>query len=141
MWIRQHQKTYQAVSDKAVWQIWKDIDRYADWHDDLDYCKLEGAFEVGNYFLLKPTRGPEVKVVLTEIETYRSFTDRTRFLGATMYDTHQLEPTEHGLRISNAIRVTGPLAFLWIRLVANGVAAHAPKEMDAVVELARRVDE
>ncbi|MAZ78055.1 MAG: polyketide cyclase [Legionellaceae bacterium] len=137
MWNKTHSKIYKNVSKEAVWKIWKDINNYANWHDDLDYCQLKGEFAKGNYFLLKPKGGPKVKVWLLDIKENESFLDCTRFFGAKMYDLHSLEDTSEGLKISNTITVKGPLAFLWTKLVAKDVAAHAPQEMDAVVDLAR----
>lgn len=61
-----------------------------------------------------------------------SFTDQTIFFGAKMYDMHTIEDTPHGLKITNTIWVTGPLAWLWIMLVAKNVSATHPKEIDAL---------
>ena len=54
-----------------------------------------------------------------------------------MYDTHALEETKEGLRLTNTLVVTGPLKLLWIKLVAQNVADTVPQEMDALVNLAR----
>jgi len=54
-----------------------------------------------------------------------------------MYDIHELEDTPEGLRIINTISVTGLLSFLWVKLVAKKVAASIPKQMDALVNLAK----
>ena len=136
MWTKSFSKVYPNITREAVWNIWQDVNNYTTWHDDLDYCRLEGEFKVGNFFRLKPTGAPEFKVVLTEINKNHSFTDCTKFFGAKMYDTHELEDTADGVRISNTIKVTGPLAFLWTKLVAKNVAASAPKEADAIAKLA-----
>lgn len=140
MWSKHFSKTYQNVSSRAVWQIWQDINNYAQWHDDLDYCRLEGEFKVGNFFRLKPKGAPEVKVHLLSIKPGESFTDCTHFFGAKMYDIHEMKQTAEGLQISNTIKVTGLLGFLWVKLVAKNVAATAPKEADAVVALARKAN-
>lgn len=140
MWVRRFSKIYQGVSQAAVWKIWQDIDNYPAWHDDLDYCRLEGEFKVGNFFWLRPKGGPQFKVHLIDMTTGESFSDCTHFFGAKMYDIHEMQQTESGLQISNTIKVTGVLSFLWIKLVAKNVAASSAKEMDAVVDLARRVD-
>jgi len=65
------------------------------------------------------------------------FTDCTKFPGAKMYDTHMMEETENGIRLSNKLVVTGILRLLWVKLVAKNVADTIPQEMDALVLLAR----
>jgi hypothetical protein len=54
-----------------------------------------------------------------------------------MYDTHAMEETEEGLKLTNMLVVTGPLKWLWIKLVAQNVADTVPEEMENLVKLAR----
>ena len=138
MWSRSFQKTYTGVTKEQIWRLWTDVNNWTRWHDDLDYCKMEGEFKVGNHFMLKPQGVSPVKIMLTEVNPYRSFTDCAEFFGAKMYDTHAMEETSEGLIISHKVVVTGPLRWIWVKLVAQGVAADVPREVDALVALARR---
>lgn len=137
MWIKTHAHVYKGLKKEDVWRIWTDVNNWATWHGDLDYCKMDGPFVVGNHFMLKPKGAPAVKISLTEIEEERKFTDCTSFFGAKMYDTHEIEETKDGLRLINRLVVTGLLKFLWVKLVAKNVAATVPQDMDALVALAR----
>ena len=137
MWIQECSKFYPGLDPKAVWQVWTDIDHWAAWHDDLEYCKLADGFKVGGHFTLKPKKGPAAKVVLTEIDAPNQFTDCAKFLGAKMYNTHTIQPQDSGVLLSNKLYVTGPLRWLWIKLVAQSVANGIPGELDALVKLAQ----
>lgn len=137
MWERTYSKTFTGIKKEDIWSIWTDVNSWPKWHGDLDYCKLDGAFEVGNYFMLKPKGVRSVKIVLTEINQGTSFTDCTAFFGAKMHDTHALEETSEGVKLTNTLNVTGPLKWLWIKLVAQNVADTVPEEMEALVTLAR----
>lgn len=137
MWVRTYSKVFKDIKKENIWQIWTDVNHWPKWHGDLEYCKLEGAFVVGNYFMLKPKGVKAFKIQLTHIEEGKKFTDCTPFFGAKMYDTHELEETSDGLRLINTLVVTGPLRFLWVKLVAQNVANSVPKEMEALVELAK----
>lgn len=139
MWIRSYAKVYQGIKKEDVWRIWTDVNHWTDWHDDLDYCKMDAPFAVRNFFMLKPKGAPAVKITLTEIIEGKKFTDCTRFFGAKMYDTHELEETPDGLRLTNTLWVTGPLKWLWIKLVAKNVADSVPSENQALVDLLRKV--
>jgi hypothetical protein len=139
MWIKSYSKIFQGVKKEAVWRIWAEVDRYPQWHDDLDYCKLHGKFAVGSYFMLKPKGAPMFKVEITEIMENTKFVDCTRFWGAKMFDIHELEETSNGLLIKNTIKVTGLLSYLWVGLVAKKVASSAPREMESTVKLARNI--
>lgn len=137
MWKRTHSKLYEGVSKKVIWQIWTDVNNWTEWHDDLDYCRLTGPFKAGNYFMLKPKGVKAVKITLTDVQKNRRFTDCTNFLGAKMFDSHSMEETENGLLLKHEIVVTGPLKWLWIKLVAQNVANTVPNEMDALINLAK----
>ena len=137
MWTRTYSKTFQGLKREDIWRIWTDINNWPTWHGDLDYCKLEGDFKVGNHFFLKPKGFQPVKIVLTEINEGYSFTDCTSFFGAKMYDTHAMEETVDGLKLTNKLVVTGPLKWLWIKLVAQNVADTIAEETESLVKLAR----
>lgn len=137
MYIREHSKTYSGIKAQDIWNIWTDVNNWSTWHGDLDYCKMEGKFEVGNHFYLKPKGALQVKIMLTEIEQGKSFTDCTEFFGAKMYDTHSLEETSEGLKLVNKLVVTGPLKWLWVFLVAKNVADSVPEEVESLVKLAK----
>lgn len=141
MWIRTYSKLYPGVKKEDIWHLWTDINNWTQWHGDLDYCKLEGEFKVGNHFMLKPKGVSPVKIVLTEIHEGQSFTDCTTFFGAKMYDTHSMEETPEGLLLSNKLVVIGPLQWLWIKLVAQNVADTVADEMDALANLAKKSHE
>jgi len=140
MWTRSYTKVFPGVKTVDIWRLWVDINNWPRWHPDLDYCKMEGPFVVGNHFMLKPKGAPAFKIELIEIVEGRKFTDCTYFLGAKMYDTHELEETPEGLRLTNTLTVTGPLKWLWIKLVAQNVAATVPDEMETLANLARSSD-
>ena len=137
MWTRTYSKTFQGISPKDIWRILTDVNNWPTWHSDLDYCKFDGDFVVGNHFMLKPKGVKPVKIILTEIVDGRCFTDCTSFFGAKMYDTHAMEETKEGLKLTNTLVVTGPLKWLWIKLVAQNVAATVPEEMENLIKLAR----
>ena len=137
MWTRIYSKTFKGIKREDIWHIWTDINNWVQWHGDLDYCKLEGEFAVGNHFFLKPKGMKPVKTMLTKINEGYSFTDCTSFFGGKMYDTHAMEETPEGLKLTNTLVVTGPLKWLWIKLVAQNVADTVSEETETLVKLAR----
>ncbi len=89
--------------------------------------------------MLKPQNMGPVKITLTDVKKEHKFTDCTKFFGAEMYDTHEMSETPDGLLLSNTVFVTGPLAFLWVKLVAQNVVDTIPEEMEALVKLAHNM--
>ena len=137
MWIKEYSKAFQGIKREDIWRIWADVNNWPAWHGDLDYCKLDGDFVIGNHFMLKPKGVSPVKIVLTEVNEGYHFTDCTSFFGAKMYDTHTVEETSDGLKLTNKLIVIGPLKWLWIKLVAQNVADTVPEEMEKLVRISR----
>ncbi len=135
IWQKTFTKIYPGVNKEAAWRIATDINRWPEWHGDLESCTMEEPFVVGNHFMLKPKDRKAVKIILTEIQEGHSFTDCTIFPGARMYNTHALEETSEGLRITNTTVVRGPLKWLWVKLVAEHVTATIEEETEALINL------
>lgn len=138
MWTRTYSKTLQGLKREEVWALWCDVNNWPAWQSDLDYCKLEGDFKVGNHFFLKPKGVNPVKIELTEIKEGHSFTDCTSFFGAKMYDIHAMEETSEGLKLTSTIIVTGPLKWLWVKIVAQNVANSLPGQTEALIQMAKK---
>ena len=137
MWVRKYSKIYQDIKKEDIWSVWSDVNSWPKWDNEIEYCDMKNAFIEGSQFILKPMGSPKVKITLSEVVVNERFTDYCKFLGATMCDTHELEEISEGLRITNTITVTGPLAFLWINLVAKNVAKSVPQQTDRLIEFVR----
>ncbi|MBX3708875.1 MAG: polyketide cyclase [Gammaproteobacteria bacterium] len=137
MWIKEYSKIYHGIKKEDIWQLWADVNNWPKWDKELEYCKMEAPFTQGSRFILKPAGGPKIEITLSHVTPNKKFTDYCKFLGATMYVDHELEETTNGLRIKSTITVTGILGFLWWQIVAKNVVNSVPKQMDALVELAR----
>ncbi len=138
MWQKSYSAVYEKVTAQSVWQVWQDVNCWHVWDHDIDYCKLEGPFEAGQYFILKPKGAPEVKIQLIEVTPLTSYTDCTHFFGARMYGYHEMKEEAGGrLRLTTTMTVEGPLGFLWRRLVAQGIVDTLDKQTAELVEVAR----
>ena len=133
MWSKTFSKTYQGVTKESIWRAWADVNNWPAWDSELDSCVLEGEFAAGNRFILNPKGGPKIKITLTKVVENETFTDVCKFPGAQMIDFHEMKEIAGGLLVTNTISVKGPLAFLWVRLVARNVANSVPQQTDNLV--------
>jgi hypothetical protein len=115
-----------SVNKEAIWERWCDVNNWHEWIPNVDYCRLEKPFQTGSQFTLKPKGFPAVIVQLSDVKKGQQFTGCTRFFGATMYDTHEMQETPEGIRLTVTVKVTGPLGFLWRMLVAGKIANNLP---------------
>jgi hypothetical protein len=139
MWTRSHSIVTKNATKEQLWKLFEDVNNWHTWDDGVDYAKMEGKFEKGNHFILKPKGGPKVKIKLVETMKNRKFVDLTVFPLAKMYGEHVFDETPEGLRITTKMTVTGPLGFLWRKVVAQGIVDALPKEMENQVKVASQL--
>jgi hypothetical protein len=139
MWTKSHAIVTREATKEQLWKLFANVDQWHTWDEGVEYAKLEGKFEKGSYFLLKPKGGPKVRIQLIETIENRKFVDMTRFPLAKMYGEHIFEDTTDGLKITTTMKVEGPLGFLWRKIVAQGIVDALPSEMANQVKVAGKL--
>lgn len=137
MWTQSHSIVTKEITKEQIWKLFTDVNNWHTWDDGIEFAKLEGKFEKGNFFTLRPKGGPNVKAYLLETIENKMFLDVTKFPLAKMYDKHTFEETSEGLKITNTITVTGILGFLWRKLVAQNIVDNLPKDMQQQIKSAK----
>jgi len=139
MWIKSHSVTTKEVTKEQMWKLFADVNNWHQWDEGIDYATMEGKFEKGNYFVLKPKGSPKVKIQLVETIENSKFVDLTKFPLAKMYGEHTFEETANGLKITTTMKMQGLLGFLWIRLVAKDIVDNLPKEIPEQIKYASKL--
>ena len=139
MWIKSHSIVTKEVTKEQMWKLMADVNNWHTWDSGIEYATLSGKFEQGNHFMLKPKGGPKTKIELIEVIENRKFVDLTKFPLAKMYGEHLFEETDEGLKITTTMKVEGILSFLWIKIVAQGIADSNPHEMKEQIRIASKL--
>jgi hypothetical protein len=139
MWTKSHSIVTKEVTKEQMWKLFADVNNWHTWDEGIEFAKLEGKFEKGNFFTLRPKGGPSVKVELLETFENKSFLDVTKFPLAKMFDNHTFEETPQGLKITNTISVTGVLGFLWRKIVAEKIVDSLPNDMQTQIKSASKL--
>lgn len=139
MWTKSHSIVTKDVTKEQMWKLFTDVNNWHTWDEGIEFAKLEGKFEKGNFFTLRPNGGPNVKVELLETIENKMFLDVTKFPLAKMYDGHTFEETPQGLKITNTITVTGILGFLWRKIIAQKIVDALPIDMQQQIKSAKNL--
>ena len=92
--------------------------------------------KAGAAFVLKPKGAPKVKMTIDELRPY-VLVDTAYLLGAKMRTTHEYVGAGGQTTIRFAIEVSGPLGFLWRKVVGENQIREAPAQLNAFVAYAR----
>lgn len=122
MWTKSHTIVTKDASKEQMWRLFTDVNNWHTWNNEVEYAKLEGKFESGNHYFIKPKKGQMVRVKLLEVTEYHHCLEEGRFPLAKMYYDHKLEEISEGLRITSTITVQGILSFIWVKLVVKKIA-------------------
>lgn len=139
MWSKSHSVVTKEATKEQMWKLFAEVNNWHKWDTGIDYAKMEGKFEKGNHFELKPKGGPSVQIHLVETIENRKFVDFTKFPLAKMYGEHTFEETANGLKITTTMKVEGLLSFLWVKLVAKNIADGLEKEMPEQIKYASKL--
>ncbi|NLU93512.1 SRPBCC family protein [Chitinophaga sp. Ak27] len=139
MWSQSHTIVTKAATKEQMWKLFADVNNWHTWDNGIEYARLDGKFEKGNHFLLKPKNGPKVKIELFDIVPNKKFVDLTRFPLAKMYGEHTFEETQEGLKITTTMTVSGALGFLWKKIVAQDIVNGLPADMENQIQVASKL--
>lgn len=137
MWTQTYSTTIDGLSAEQVWKVWTDVNQWHTWQDDIELAELQGEFKAGNYFRFRPKGGPTINIELTEVKPMSVFVDLTRFFLAKMYDSHELIQHGEQLEIKTTIKLEGPLALVWRKLVVQDIVQGLPAQTEKLIAQAR----
>ncbi|MGA7120929.1 MAG: SRPBCC family protein [Polyangiaceae bacterium] len=131
--------TYESVvstSPEHLFRAIADIASWPAWDHELESVEPPSAVVAGTGFALTPKGGPRVRMTIESVEANRRFVDVSHLPLAKMRTSHEFTPEAGGTRVRLTIEVSGPLAFLWDRIVARKQAAGAQAQTAAFARYA-----
>ena len=139
MWSNQHTLETDA-SKQAIWRVWHDVANWPQWDEAVQWCQLDGEFKTGATYTLKPVDGPAVKATITACEPNRRFTDVSSLPLAKLEFVHELADVAGKVQVTHRVNISGPLSFLWARVIGAKTVAGLPHAMSKLVQQAKAVD-
>lgn len=121
----------------ALYRAIIDINGWTRWDEGLEFTRLDGEARPGTRFVLKPRGGPTIRMSIDEVRP-NLLVDTAHLFGAKMTTAHEYLEREGVTTIRFSIRMSGPLAFLWRRVVGEGQIRGAPAQLEAFVAYARK---
>ena len=126
--------TSTAVPD-VFFTRWVDHDTWPQWSPDTDWVRVDGPVAVGTRGVLKPRGGPKVKFVISACTPGREYADTSMLPGARLVFQHTAVPEGTGSRLDVLITMSGPLAWLWGKIMGGGFRDSAQADLDRLVAL------
>ena len=126
-----------TAAPAAFFRKWEDMASWPEWNSDVEWVRLDGPFATGSRGVLKPKGGPRVKFVIESLVPDREFVDVSLLAGARLTFRHVVEPlSEGGSHVQVTVTMTGPLRWLWLRILGSGLKTSLQPDLDRLVAAA-----
>ncbi|MFQ6328028.1 hypothetical protein ACLMAL_18070 [Nocardia sp. CWNU-33] len=117
----------------AFFDKWADMATWPEWNTDTEWVHLDGEFRQSATGKLKPKGGPTVPFLVESLVQDREFVDVSKLIGARLTFAHFLTRADGITTLDVEISITGPLSWLWIRLMGKSLAASAQPDVDNLI--------
>lgn len=125
------------ASQEKIYSIYEDVSGWSEWDHDVASSSIDGELMKGSTGKLKPTKGPESKIQITEATKNLSFTTTSKLPLCTMDFAHKLIPLGDETEVIHTVSFTGVLAPIFGRLIGSGIAKGLPTSL---LELKKHIE-
>ena len=127
------------ASPEQLFDLLADVTSWPKWDDGITAIECsEPKPRIGTIFFLTPKGGPRTKLKITEYDRPRCLADIAYLPLGQMLTRHELLARPNGkAALRMTIRVSGPLGFLWNRVIARKQIAEAAEQAQALAAYAR----
>jgi hypothetical protein len=122
-----------AHAPAAVFARWADPRGWPQWDPEVREVRFGPRVEAGARGWMRPAAGPPTTFAVTAYETDRVFTNASRMAGATLTFEHVVTPVPRGAQVSVQVRIDGPLAPFWRRVVGRSLADAARSSVSGLL--------
>lgn len=116
---------------------WADMATWPEWNRDTEWVRLDGPFVQGATGTLKPQGGPKVRFIVESLVPDKEFIDVSRLVGARLIFAHHTTAIAGGgTAVDVRVSMTGPLAWLWNRILGKGLTASVQPDLERLARAA-----
>ena len=114
---------------------WIDHNSWGQWSPDTDWVKLDGPVALGATGVIKPTGGPKTRFTISALELDHEYTDTSYLPGARLVFQHLVRAEGGVTTLDVAVSMSGPLAWLWARVMGGSFRDSTQSDLDRLVAL------
>jgi len=114
---------------RQVFELYQDAAGWNRWDPEVAEAALPRGLAPGSTGWLKPIAGPRTRIRVIEVTQDRSFLVESRLPLCRMRFGHEVSERSDGSEVVHWVEFTGPLGFLFRRLIGNSFRESLPRTM------------
>jgi uncharacterized protein YndB with AHSA1/START domain len=125
-----------APADR-VWAIWTNTTTWGEWNPNVTTMEMPPPVALGKEGVMNTPAGQHHQMKVVEFEPGRSFTLETTVIPLSRFRfTCQVEPVGGKTRVSQSVKVVGPMGWLFDPMMGDQIANDFDKLLDGLVKKA-----
>lgn len=137
MWHKSLTIETNEATREQIWAVLTDINRWSDWHTELEWTKLDGEPRLNTDFYLKAKGGPKTRITISQFDKPTIYSDISHLPLAKMLFIHTLTDTPNGVQIKMEVKISGLLTFLWSKVIGQGQIDGGKVQIQKLIETAK----
>lgn len=134
MWTTEHDLEA-TVAPEAIWRLWTDVERWAEWNADIERVELRGPFAIGSEIVMTPRGQEAVHLLIADVVQGEMFVDEAEVADTIVRTEHRIERLDgERVRVVYRLEASGPAA----EQLGPAISADFDQTIAALVEHARR---
>ena len=126
-----------AAPAEKVWSIWIDTGGWGEWNPNVTTMDMTPPVALGKEGVMNTPAGQHHRMKVIDFQPGRSFTLETSVIPLSRFQfTCSVAPAGGGSRISQTVKVVGPMGWLFDPLMGDQVARDFDKVLDGLAERA-----
>ena len=126
------------ASPEKIFGIYSDVSNWKSWDSEVVSSSLDGPFKDGTFGSLKPKSGPKSKILIETVIPNISFCALSKLPLCVMRFGHDLEKAGDYTSVTHSLNFSGPLSFLFKRLIGNQISKTIPHSLIGLKQKAER---
>jgi hypothetical protein len=122
---------------EKVWQIWSDTSTWGEWNPNVTTMDMPPPIALGKTGVMNTPAGRHHHMKVVDVQPGRSFTLETSVIPlSTFRFMCRVEPVGEGTRISQTVKVVGPMGWLFDPMMGDRIAQDFDKLLDGLAKKA-----
>jgi len=125
------------ASKETIFAHYADVANWPVWDKEIKAVTLDGL-HVGSTGSLQPRSGPKAMIMISELTTNTSFTVTSKLPLCKMQFGHELTSMGETTKATHSVGFSGPLAFLFRRLIGREIKRTLPTTLQGLKEVSEQ---
>lgn len=119
-----------------IWRVWEDVETWKSWDEEIEFSRLNGAFETGTTGYLKMHNSPILKTEITQCEPLQRYVFEAKLLLARSVSTSIIDQIAGRTYVTFINEIQGPLVCFYALLIGRLIKKKTPVEMQKMLKKA-----